>query len=131
MTDRSSILSLYRQLLTERWKKGRLMPEDVHAIQVFCEVHQITVEEHRGMVAEVGLDSRDLMDEHSRPFEDWLENWRQPLVVGSGALRHQPGGEISPWQKKVAVPIGWQTGLAVAAGIVFLAAVTYIITLFI
>lgn len=128
MTDRSPILSLYRQLLLERLKKGRLMPDDVHAIQVFCEVHQITLQEHREMVSDVGLDPRELMDEHSRSFEDWLENRRQPLAIGSGGLRYKPEGELNPWKKKLALPAGWQTGLAVVAGVVFMAAVVYIIT---
>ena len=50
MADRSFILSSYRQLLTDCWRKGRILLDDIHSIQVFCEVHQITLEEHRLVV---------------------------------------------------------------------------------
>jgi len=127
MADRNSIHILYRQMLAERWHKGRLMPDDVRAIQVFCEVHQITVEEHRAAVAEVGLDVRELMDEHSHSFEDWLASRRKSRAAGSGALRAQPAEGPSPWLKKVTLPAGWQTGLAVAAGIILLAVIAYFV----
>lgn len=127
MTDRSIILPLYHQLLVDRWKKGRLLPEDVQAIQVFCEVHQITIEEHRQALTEVGLNARELMDEHGHSFEEWLESRRQILPVGSGALRYQSEPDKNLWQKKIALPTPWQTSLAILAGILFLAAIIFIL----
>ena len=128
MADRSFILSSYRQLLTDCWRRGRILLDDIHSIQVFCEVHQITLEEHRLVVAEVGMDARELVDENNLKFEDWLEIRRKTIPPGSGGLRFEPNEKVSPWQKKLSLPTAWQTGLAVAAGLILLVAIALIVT---
>jgi len=127
MTDRSSVLALYRQWLMDRWRKGRLLPDDVHALQVFCEVHQITPEEHQAAVREVGLDERDLVDENSRPFEEWLRARRLHPAAGAGALRYDVSENSTVWKKKLALPTNLQNGLAIAAGLILVVAIILII----
>jgi hypothetical protein len=104
--------------MSECWRDGRITAGEVSALKVFCEVHQLTVEEHDSVVDELGVDRHGLIDDANQRFADWLRARREELPPGSGALRYKPAGAQPPWRRRLPnAPAGWQNALAGLAGV--------------
>ncbi len=127
MDELSDRLSLYRQGMEAMWRKGRLTVQDVRALKVLCEVHQLTPAEHEDIAADVRVGRRELMDEVNQHFDDWLKARRQPPPAGTGALRFAT--QWAPaWKRRLRQPPpAWQTALAGLAALALVAAAIVIV----
>ena len=121
MAERTGVLASYRCWLAERWRDGHLSIEDLRALKVFAEVHRLTAQEHEAAADAEGVDRRELVDENSQHFADWLAARRRPLPAGSGALSYAPPA-VQPWKIRLQpLPLPWQNALAGLAAFVALA----------
>jgi hypothetical protein len=121
--ERIDILNEYRQMMTDRWRKGRInlneILDNILALKVFCEVHQLNLEEHETAVDEVGLDRGELIDSSNQPFADWLKARRQLLPTGSGGLRFAAPMRQVMWKMRLPQPpTAWQNAVAGVAALV-------------
>ena len=127
MIERNEVLKAYQAEMSKRWEKGYLNLDDVHALKIFCQINQISNQEHGGVVEQVGLDSRQLMDEENRAMDDWLAEQNASLPTSNGGLAFAPP-DRRVWKKPIsAPPLPWQNLAAIGAAAILLVAVIIIV----
>ncbi|HEY9077712.1 MAG TPA: hypothetical protein VIO61_14355 [Anaerolineaceae bacterium] len=123
MDERQEIVEGYRQWLKERWRKKRMTVEDVHDLKTYCRVHAVTPSEHIEAIKELGIDRRELIDEHNQPFENWLAVFQAGDTNHIGWIKHRSKAS-PPWRRH----LWWKPGkvlniLAIAAALAMIAGV--------
>jgi hypothetical protein len=129
MSERLNDLEAYRQWMISLWSDRRLTLAEIRALKVFAEVNQLAPEEHETIANDLGVDARELTDEHNQPLADWLRVRRQSLPTGSGGLRYAPLPGVAPWKTRLPEPpLPWQSVLAGLAAFVAVAGLIIAVT---